>query len=111
MQVSADNNVSLSINPANGETLSSWPYADAAQVEAAPCGGPPGRCAVNQLGITRRADILRAAAVQLRAGKAELARLITLEMGKPLSEAEGEVEKSGVELRVRRRTRRSMAGR
>ncbi|MGM0650655.1 MAG: NAD-dependent succinate-semialdehyde dehydrogenase, partial [Bacteroidota bacterium] len=41
-----------------------------------------------------RAGLLRAAAEELRRQKSEFARLITLEMGKLLTEAEAEVEKS-----------------
>jgi len=46
------------------------------------------------LGAARRAELLRAAATQLRQNKEHLARTITLEMGKPLAESLGEVEKS-----------------
>jgi acyl-CoA reductase-like NAD-dependent aldehyde dehydrogenase len=94
MQVTADNNFSLSINPATGETISTWPLADQAHIEKALTGAYRAAAVWRQLGATRRADILRAAAAQLRANKARLARCITLEMGKPLVEAEGEVEKS-----------------
>ncbi len=94
MQVSADNNISLSINPATGETISTWPLADQAQIEQALTGAHRAAALWRQLGATRRADILRATAAQLRASKARLARCITLEMGKPLTEAEAEVEKS-----------------
>ena len=38
-------------------------------------------------------QVLRNTAKVLREGKAEYARLITLEMGKPISEAEAEIEK------------------
>src|SRR6185369_5812586 len=41
-----------------------------------------------------RSEHLRGIAAQLRANKGSLARTITLEMGKPLAEAEAEVEKS-----------------
>ena len=34
MQISASDNVTLSVNPATGETLSVWNMADAAGVEA-----------------------------------------------------------------------------
>lgn len=94
MQISADNNISLSINPATGETLASWPYATPAQIEAALAAASRAAVLWNQLGVARRAEVLRAAAAQLRASKTKLAQRITLEMGKPVSEAEAEVEKS-----------------
>jgi acyl-CoA reductase-like NAD-dependent aldehyde dehydrogenase len=92
--MSADDNVSLSVNPATGETLSRWPYASPAQVEAALAAAHRASASWAQLGTTRRGDILRAIAAQLRSNKTQLAKLIVLEMGKPLTEAEGEVEKS-----------------
>jgi succinate-semialdehyde dehydrogenase / glutarate-semialdehyde dehydrogenase len=46
--------------------------------------------------LSERCDLLRALAATLRANKADLAREATLEMGKILREAEGEVEKSAV---------------
>ncbi len=94
MQVSADNNVSLSVNPANGETISVWPLADQAQIEASLAAAFQAAALWRRTPVARRADILRAAAAQLRNHKASLARCITLEMGKPLGEAEAEVEKS-----------------
>ena len=44
-------------------------------------------------GIAHRADLLRAVAAVLRADKARYASILTAEMGKPIVEAEGEVEK------------------
>jgi acyl-CoA reductase-like NAD-dependent aldehyde dehydrogenase len=94
MQVSADDNVSRSINPANGETISVWPLADHAQIEQTLTTAYRAAAQWRQRTTAQRADILRAAATQLRSNKARLARSITLEMGKPLTEAEAEVEKS-----------------
>jgi acyl-CoA reductase-like NAD-dependent aldehyde dehydrogenase len=94
MQVSADNNVSLSVNPATGETISSWPLAGPSQIEASLDAASRAAAAWRLIPVARRGDILRAAAAQLRSNKARLARCITLEMGKPLTEAEAEVEKS-----------------
>src|SRR5205085_2414244 len=44
--------------------------------------------------LAERCDLLRSLATALRSNKTELAREATLEMGKILREAEGEVEKS-----------------
>src|SRR5688572_29666794 len=94
MQLSAEEEVSLSINPATGETLSAWPMASHVQIEDAVALAY--RAAAGWRGRTpaERAQLLIAVAAQLRARKAALARTITLEMGKPLAEATGEVEKS-----------------
>src|SRR5712692_8401555 len=67
-----------SIDPATGRELAAFPEADAAAVEAA---------------IEHRSQLLRAVAVVLRADKARYAAILTAEMGKPIVEAEGEVEK------------------
>jgi acyl-CoA reductase-like NAD-dependent aldehyde dehydrogenase len=94
MQLSAEEEVSHSINPATGETLSAWPMASRGQIEDAIALAY--RAAAGWRGRTpaERAQLLIAVAAQLRARKAALARTITLEMGKPLAEALGEVEKS-----------------
>jgi acyl-CoA reductase-like NAD-dependent aldehyde dehydrogenase len=92
--MTADNNVSLSINPATGETLSAWSYASAAQIDTALTAAHQAASQWGRLDVARRGDILRAVAAQLRANKSALAQLVTLEMGKPIAEAEAEVEKS-----------------
>jgi len=89
-----DDRVVMSINPATGETLSSWPYADPAQIESTVAAAHRASISWRGLGAARRALFLRAVAGVLRTNKERLARTITLEMGKPVSEAEAEVEKS-----------------
>jgi len=93
MQVSAGEGA-VSINPATGEKLAAWPLADAAQVERAIDTAYRAARVWRQHSTTQRSEFLRAIAAQLRGNKASLARTITLEMGKPLTEAEAEVEKS-----------------
>ena len=46
--------------------------------------------------LAKRLELLRALAETLRAGRDEYAALMTAEMGKPITEAAGEVEKSAV---------------
>lgn len=94
MPTSAGDNTSLSINPATGEVLSSWPMIDARGVEDAIALATRAGAAWRRQPLTARAATMTAVAAQLRARKAELARLITLEMGKPLAESMAEVEKS-----------------
>jgi acyl-CoA reductase-like NAD-dependent aldehyde dehydrogenase len=94
MHAAVVDNTTLSINPATGETLSEWPMADARGVEAAIALASRAAPGWRREPLASRARLLLAIAAGLRARKAELARLITLEMGKPLAEAMGEVEKS-----------------
>ncbi|WP_431289084.1 aldehyde dehydrogenase family protein [Roseateles chitinivorans] len=84
------------INPTTGETLATFEAwgreqvdqaVDAAHAAALAWGGQP---------LSARADIVRKLADELRASKDSLAALITAEMGKPLAEAAGELEKSAV---------------
>jgi len=93
MQVSAGEGA-ISVNPATGETLAVWPLADAAQVERAIDTAYRAARLWRRHSTTLRSDLVRAIAAQLRANRSSLARTITLEMGKPLAEAEAEVEKS-----------------
>jgi succinate-semialdehyde dehydrogenase/glutarate-semialdehyde dehydrogenase len=86
--------VSTSVNPTTGETIAQWSYASAAQIENALDAATQATITWRQQAPQERAALLRAVAAGLRSHKPVLARTITLEMGKPLSEAEAEVEKS-----------------
>ena len=94
MQESAGASASTSVNPATGEQFAVWPMADAAHTERTLESAHRASRAWRSLPVTQRAALLRGIAAQLRQNKASLARNITLEMGKPLPEAEAEVEKS-----------------
>lgn len=94
MQISRGENATTSVNPATGETLSVWPLADAARIDSTIAAAHRAAGSWRRLSAAGRAELLRAAAEQLRANKERLARTITLEMGKPIGEAGGEVEKS-----------------
>jgi acyl-CoA reductase-like NAD-dependent aldehyde dehydrogenase len=94
MQTSASDNLTLSINPATGETLSVWPMAEAATAEALVEQSHRAAAAWRRRLPAQRAELLHQVAQQLRLNKTALARCITLEMGKPLTEALAEVEKS-----------------
>jgi acyl-CoA reductase-like NAD-dependent aldehyde dehydrogenase len=83
-----------SINPATGELLATWPYLDDAGVEAMLARSGQAASDWRRVSPQQRAAHLTAVAALLRQRKAEIARTITLEMGKPLAEAEAEVEKS-----------------
>jgi acyl-CoA reductase-like NAD-dependent aldehyde dehydrogenase len=94
MHGSANDNVTLSIDPATGQTLSVWPLADKARIEFLLEQSSRSFAPWAQLPIAQRAAILHRIAAELRRSKQALARSITLEMGKPITEAEAEVEKS-----------------
>ncbi len=82
-----------SIDPANGRELATFPELDAAGVEAAVERAWASRHAWRDAGLDLRTAILRSAAGVLRAEKPRFAALMTSEMGKPIVEAEAEVEK------------------
>ncbi len=82
-----------SIDPASGQELAEFPELDAAGIEAAVARAWGSRHAWRDVGVDMRAALLRSVAGVLRADKARYAALATAEMGKPIVEAEGEVEK------------------
>ncbi len=82
-----------SIDPSNGKELATFPELDAAGIEAAVERAWSARHAWRDAGMDQRTAILRSVAGVLRAEKARFAALMTAEMGKPIAEAEGEVEK------------------
>ena len=85
-----------SINPATGETLASFPNHDAESVEHTLSAASAAQRIWRQQPVQQRVGLLTALARVLRLHKADYARLITLEMGKPLTEAIGEIEKCAV---------------
>ena len=82
-----------SIDPATGKELATFPEADDAAVEAAIAKAYEVRHGWRDAGIEHRARLLKDVAGVLRADKARYAAILTAEMGKPIAEAEGEVEK------------------
>jgi succinate-semialdehyde dehydrogenase/glutarate-semialdehyde dehydrogenase len=82
-----------SIDPASGRELASFPELDEAGVEAAIARAFASRHAWRDAGLENRAATIRAVAGVLRADRDRYASLLTSEMGKPIAEAEGEVEK------------------
>ncbi|ADH91593.1 Aldehyde Dehydrogenase [Ancylobacter novellus DSM 506] len=83
----------VSINPADGAELARYPLHTAQEVEDALANAATAQAAWRQVPIFERAGLLRRMASALRANKATYSRMITKEMGKPLVEAEGEIEK------------------
>lgn len=81
------------MNPATGETLHEVPDHGPAEVEALLAAAAAAFGAWRDAPDAERAALLARAAAVLRAGRDALARLATLEMGKPIAQAEAEVEK------------------
>jgi succinate-semialdehyde dehydrogenase/glutarate-semialdehyde dehydrogenase len=82
-----------SINPANGETLETYDEMTAAAVAAAVEQAQQAWSAWRKTSFTERARLMTRAASILREHKDRLARLMALEMGKPLKQGIAEAEK------------------
>ncbi|MEW2544434.1 aldehyde dehydrogenase family protein [Streptomyces sp. NPDC047002] len=86
------------VNPATGEEVRRYAPHTSAEVERRVALAATAQSAWRHTPVARRAELLGAVARVLRAGAEDHARLITLEMGKPLAEARAEVEKCAVTL-------------
>ncbi|MET4579287.1 NAD-dependent succinate-semialdehyde dehydrogenase [Ottowia thiooxydans] len=82
-----------STNPATDGVLAQFDEHDAATIDRKLSETSKAQREWARTPIAERMDLLRRVAQTLRAQKSDLAPLATLEMGKPLSEAVGEVEK------------------
>jgi acyl-CoA reductase-like NAD-dependent aldehyde dehydrogenase len=83
-----------SINPATEEVLATYSEWGGEQIESAIAGSREAFGRWSHLSLGERGQALMKIARQLRMRKAELAHLITLEMGKPIIEAASEIDKS-----------------
>ncbi|AGB78172.1 NAD-dependent aldehyde dehydrogenase [Enterobacteriaceae bacterium strain FGI 57] len=84
----------ISINPANGETLSALPWATPAQVDESIVLADAGYRRWRNTPVAERAEALRAVGRVLRQRGEEMAQMMSREMGKPIVQARGEVAKS-----------------
>jgi acyl-CoA reductase-like NAD-dependent aldehyde dehydrogenase len=82
-----------SINPATEEVLESFPLHTADQIESALGAAQKAYQAWRREKFPVRSTLMKRAASCLRQNKARYARMMTEEMGKPITEAEAEVEK------------------
>jgi succinate-semialdehyde dehydrogenase/glutarate-semialdehyde dehydrogenase len=82
-----------SVNPATGEQLFSLPAWSEEQLQQALAQVAEATPAWAATPLEQRCELIRSLAAALRRRKDSLARLITLEMGKLLTEAQAEVEK------------------
>lgn len=82
-----------SINPFTGNVVEDFDAHSSAEVEAALQGAAAAQRQWRRVPITDRVKLLTAMAGALRAGKESYARLITEEIGKPITESRAEIEK------------------
>jgi succinate-semialdehyde dehydrogenase/glutarate-semialdehyde dehydrogenase len=82
-----------SVNPATGETLATFPEATSDEVESALARAASAFERWRRTAFAERARWMRAAAELLERDKERLARLMTLEMGKPIGAGVAEAEK------------------
>jgi succinate-semialdehyde dehydrogenase/glutarate-semialdehyde dehydrogenase len=80
------------INPANEEVLGEAPAAGAADVQAAVAAAEAGFRRWRQTHGWERGKVLRAIARRMEARRDELARALSLEIGRPLSQSAAEVQ-------------------
>lgn len=93
-----DNQVA-SINPANGETIETFTPHTAPEVDAALARAEAQFSRWRLTTFQTRAGLMQNAARVLETRKAEMARHMVLEMGKPLKEAVAEIEKCALVCR------------
>ena len=82
-----------SIDPRNGSLVREYPEATEAEVQAALAAGVEAFTAWRRTSFEARASVLRRAAALLRERRDALARLMAVEMGKPVAQGRAEVEK------------------
>jgi acyl-CoA reductase-like NAD-dependent aldehyde dehydrogenase len=81
------------VNPSNGEEIETFSYFTPAQTDEVVARADKSFRSFRRLSVHKRARLFTDLGNSLRTNKARLAKVITTEMGKILSEAEAEVEK------------------
>jgi acyl-CoA reductase-like NAD-dependent aldehyde dehydrogenase len=89
-----------SLNPTTGELFGTYDLHSEAETEAALAKSFSAWRTVRELTIEQRANLLRNLADRLDAHVEDYARLMSLEMGKPINEARGEVKKCAATCRT-----------
>ena len=82
------------IDPTTGKTVHDWPKDDPTVVERKLAAAEAAFADWQGRSFAERAEVLRSVARVMRDDKQRLALLMTTEMGKPIREARGEVEKA-----------------
>lgn len=88
------------VAPYSGEVIDEAPEAEPAQIETALAAAERGAEAMARLGAAERLSILNRAADLVEENLEDLARTVSLEEGKPISEAIGEVSRTPDLLRL-----------
>jgi len=83
----------LSVNPATAEPIREYEEMTARELEQAVIAAGEAFALWREATLGQRLGVLARVARTLRAAKQDYARLITLEMGKPIRQAEAEIEK------------------
>ncbi|MCK9919729.1 NAD-dependent succinate-semialdehyde dehydrogenase [Microbacteriaceae bacterium K1510] len=86
----------VSVNPYSGVELQRFAFHTPGEIDAALTAAATTQARWRRVPIERRVEVLRGFAKVLRSGKSRYAEMITLEMGKPIVEAEAEIEKCAV---------------
>jgi succinate-semialdehyde dehydrogenase/glutarate-semialdehyde dehydrogenase len=86
----------ISVDPSTGEELARYPFQSGDEIEAALSAASAAQAGWRRVPVEERVRLLTRMAGALRANKARWAALITAEMGKPIVEAEAEIEKCAV---------------
>ena len=81
------------VNPSTGEQIETFTFYNAAQTEEVLARADKSFRSFRRSSVYKRAQLFSDLAASLRKNKAQLAKVITTEMGKIFSEAEAEVEK------------------
>jgi succinate-semialdehyde dehydrogenase/glutarate-semialdehyde dehydrogenase len=88
-----------SVNPMDGQLVREYPEADERAVRSALLEASCAFAGWREVSFAQRAEKMRAAALRLDAKKDELARLMAIEMGKPLAAGRAEIEKCAATCR------------
>ena len=83
-----------SVNPVDGSTMAETPAFTAGELESALHQAAQAAPHWRQLALAERCRLMQQAAVVLGDNTEDFARMMTLEMGKPIREARAEIEKS-----------------
>jgi succinate-semialdehyde dehydrogenase/glutarate-semialdehyde dehydrogenase len=93
MSMTMNKDAIRTINPATGETIHEFEPHSHERIERILNGAKDAFAGWRALGFERRAEIIRRVAAHLRKHKSSFAEIATREMGKPIVEAEAEIEK------------------
>jgi succinate-semialdehyde dehydrogenase/glutarate-semialdehyde dehydrogenase len=81
------------VSPASGEEIAAYPEHTAEQIDGALGAAHTAQRSWRRIPVAKRRDLMLGAATSMRSRRTDLALLAATEMGKPLAEAEAEVDK------------------